>query len=145
ERKRVACHRQAILTFFEEWEVYEMLSGRWGSFQETGWQGTCQTLRKRSSRCLQPRASVPSGPVAARSWVPPLSWIVSARSNRRYCSSPTGTSTKVRSSIFFLTSKRLSAEFLHSRRSCWHHILEPTRRQEIYLDQLRSTISPSRN
>src|SRR5205823_1241008 len=75
----------------------------------------------------------------------PLSWIVSARSNRRYCSPPTGTSTKVRSSIFFLTSKRLSAEFLHSRRSCWHHILELKRRQEIYLDQLRSTTSPSRN
>src|SRR5437667_8767537 len=84
-----------------------MLSVRSGSFQETGWQAICQTLRKRLSRCLQPRASVPSGPVAARSWVPPLSWIVSAKSNRRYCSPPTGTSTKVRSSIFFLTSKKV--------------------------------------
>src|SRR5438105_12326297 len=122
-----------------------MLSARWGLLLETAWRATCQTLRKRSSRCLQPQASVPSGPVAARSWVPPLSWIVSVRSNRRYCSPPTGTSTKVRSSIFFLTSKRLSAEFLHSRRSCWHHILEPTRRQEIYLDQLRSTTYQNRN
>src|SRR5256885_10022564 len=122
-----------------------MPSVRSGSFRETGWQATCQTLRKRQSRCLPPRASVLSGLVAARSWVPPLSWIVSAKSNLRYCLQPTGTSTKVRRSIFFLTSKGLSAEFLHSRRSCWHHILELKRRQEISLDQLHSTTSPSRN
>src|SRR2546427_5728388 len=122
-----------------------MLSVRSGLLLETEWRATCQTLRRRQSRCLQPPASELSGRVAAPSWVPQPSWIVSAKSNRRYCSPPTGTSTKVRSSIFFLTSKRLSAEFLHSRRSCWHHILEPTRRQEIYLAQLRSTTSPNRN
>ena len=122
-----------------------MPSERSASFQETEWQVTCLIFRKRSSRCLPPPASVRSGLVVAQSWVPERSWIVSVRSDRRYCLPPMDTSTKVTGLTFLPTWRRLSMEFLHSRRSCSHHILDLSRKLGISLARLRLTTSSGRN
>src|SRR6266571_2274415 len=122
-----------------------MPSERSASFQETEWQVTCLIFRKRSSRCLPQPASVRSGLVVAQSWVPERSWIVSVRSDRRCCLPPMGTSTKVTGLIFFPTWRKLSMEFLHSRRSCSHHMLDLSRKLGISPVRLRLTTSSTQN